>query len=138
MKQYLVTGMSCAACANRVEKAVSKVEGVVSCSVSLLTNSMGVEGTAPDNDIIKAVVDAGYGASVKENAVKSEAKANSESEEETLADKETPVLVRRLVASLEAIYPVKVPQWKAASLLFFFRSGIMWDKKLFFHIEVTH
>ena len=66
MKQYTVTGMSCAACSTRVEKAVSKVPGVTSCSVSLLTNSMGVEGNATDQEIIKAVVDAGYGASVKD------------------------------------------------------------------------
>ena len=63
MKQYTVTGMSCAACSTRVEKTVSKVPGVTSCSVSLLTNSMGVEGSATDQEIIKAVVDAGYGAS---------------------------------------------------------------------------
>ena len=66
MKQYTVTGMSCAACSARVEKAVSKVPGVTSCSVSLLTNSMGVEGNATDQEIIKAVVDAGYGASAKD------------------------------------------------------------------------
>ena len=65
MKQYNVTGMTCAACQARVEKAVSKVDGVTSCSVSLLTNSMGVEGTASDTAVIKAVVDAGYGASAK-------------------------------------------------------------------------
>ena len=64
MTQYNVTGMSCAACSARVEKAVSAVEGVSSCSVSLLTNSMGVEGTAKPSDIIKAVTDAGYGASL--------------------------------------------------------------------------
>ena len=65
MEQYIVTGMSCAACSSRVEKAVSKVPGVTSCSVSLLTNSMGVEGTASEQEIIKAVADAGYGASKK-------------------------------------------------------------------------
>ena len=65
MQQYTVTGMSCAACSARVEKAVSKVDGVTSCSVSLLTNSMGVEGSASDSAIIKAVEEAGYGASVK-------------------------------------------------------------------------
>ena len=67
MEQYNVTGMSCAACSARVEKAVSKVEGVTSCSVSLLTNSMGVEGNASSSDIIKAVTEAGYGASLKGN-----------------------------------------------------------------------
>ena len=65
MEQYIVTGMSCAACSTRVENAVSKVPGVTSCSVSLLTNSMGVEGTATEQEIIKAVKDAGYGASKK-------------------------------------------------------------------------
>ena len=65
MKQYIVTGMSCAACSARVEKAVSKVPGVTSCSVSLLTNSMGVEGTALEQDVIKAVEEAGYGAQLK-------------------------------------------------------------------------
>ena len=70
MKQYTVTGMSCAACSARVEKAVSKVPGVTSCSVSLLTNSMGVEGNATDQEIIKAVVDAGYGASANDGGVK--------------------------------------------------------------------
>lgn len=65
MKQFIVTGMTCAACQARVEKAVSKVPGVETCSVSLLTNSMGVEGSATDADIIRAVTDAGYGASVK-------------------------------------------------------------------------
>lgn len=96
MKQFTVTGMSCAACSARVEKAVSKVNGVTSCSVSLLTNSMGVEGTASDADIITAVKQAGYGASVK-----GVGKANSPSaEEDALADHETPVLKRRLIASL--------------------------------------
>ena len=68
MEKYQVTGMSCAACQNRVEKAVSKVPGVTSCSVSLLTNSMGVEGNAAPADIIRAVEEAGYGASVKGSA----------------------------------------------------------------------
>ena len=73
MKQYIVTGMTCAACSARVEKAVSKVEGVESCSVSLLTNSMGVEGSASEEAVIKAVVDAGYGASLKNSADKKKA-----------------------------------------------------------------
>lgn len=98
MKQFEVTGMSCAACSARVEKAVSGIEGVTSCSVSLLTNSMGVEGSASDEAIIKAVVDAGYGASVK-GAV-SQSKTSSAANEDMLADKETPVLKRRLFASL--------------------------------------
>ena len=98
MKHYIVTGMSCAACQARVEKAVSKVSGVESVSVSLLTNSMGVEGPASDEAVIKAVVDAGYGAKLKES---SEDRENSvfESEKEFLKDRETPVLKRRLVVS---------------------------------------
>ena len=94
MKQFLVEGMSCAACQTRVEKAVSKVSGVTSCSVSLLTNSMGVEGTASDNDIIKAVVDAGYSAKLK-GAEKNE-KSKSSFDEDALKDTETPKLVKRL------------------------------------------
>ena len=97
MKQYNVTGMSCAACSARVEKAVSAVEGVTSCSVSLLTNSMGVEGSADDAAIIKAVTDAGYGATVKGGA---SAVRSTDSEEDTLADRETPVLKKRLLVSL--------------------------------------
>ena len=96
MEQYTVTGMSCAACSSRVEKAVSKVPGVTSCSVSLLTNSMGVEGTAASADIIKAVQDAGYGASVKGAGKEGSVKAQSLDAEEALKDHETPVLKRRL------------------------------------------
>ena len=99
MEQYTVTGMSCAACSARVEKAVSKVPGVTACSVSLLTNSMGVEGTASQADIIKAVVDAGYGASVKGEDTAA-ASVSYQAEEEALADHETPVLKKRLLASL--------------------------------------
>ena len=99
MEQYTVTGMSCAACSARVEKAVSKVPGVTACSVSLLTNSMGVEGTASQADIIKAVVDAGYGASVKGEETEA-ASASYQAEEEALADHETPILKKRLLASL--------------------------------------
>ena len=92
--------MSCAACSARVEKAVSKVPGVTSCSVSLLTNSMGVEGTASEQEIIKAVVDAGYGASKKgEGAAKTQS-ASASAGEDMLKDRETPVLKRRLIASL--------------------------------------
>ena len=97
MEQYNVTGMSCAACSSRVEKAVSKVPGVISCSVSLLTNSMGVEGTATSGEIIKAVQDAGYGASLKGAAG---AQASASAAEEALEDHETPVLKRRLIASV--------------------------------------
>ena len=100
MEQYTVTGMSCAACSSRVEKAVSKVPGVTACSVSLLTNSMGVEGTAAAADIIKAVQDAGYGASVKGAGNEKNAKAQSLESEEALKDHETPVLKRRLIYSL--------------------------------------
>ena len=97
MEQYNVTGMSCAACSARVEKAVSKVPGVTSCSVSLLTNSMGVEGTASAQDIIAAVMDAGYGASVKGTEHGQEAAASAA---DSLRDTETPKLKRRLIASL--------------------------------------
>ena len=100
MKQYVVTGMSCAACSARVEKAVSKVEGVSSCSVSLLTNSMGVEGTAKPEDIIAAVEAAGYGASVKGESGQKGRGPEDKAGEELLADRETPVLKRRLAASL--------------------------------------
>ena len=106
MKQYTVTGMSCAACSARVEKAVSKVDGVTSCSVSLLTNSMGVEGSATDAQIVEAVEQAGYGASPKGTATESENdKANNSLEQlkaaqEALVDRETPKLRNRLIASL--------------------------------------
>ncbi|MCD7731675.1 MAG: heavy metal translocating P-type ATPase [Oscillospiraceae bacterium] len=96
MEQYNITGMSCAACSARVEKAVSKVKGVSSCSVSLLTNSMGVEGTASQAEIVAAVEKAGYGASVKGS---SSAKSVS-AEEEQLKDKETPIMKKRLIASI--------------------------------------
>jgi len=97
MVQYNVTGMSCAACSARVEKAVSAVEGVTSCSVSLLTNSMGVDGTADSAAVIAAVEAAGYGASVKGEA---SACASASMDEDALRDKETPILRRRLFASL--------------------------------------
>ncbi|MBR4143270.1 MAG: heavy metal translocating P-type ATPase, partial [Firmicutes bacterium] len=98
MEQYNVTGMSCAACSARVEKAVGKVPGVTSCSVSLLTNSMGVEGTAAPADVIKAVTDAGYGASLK-GAARGQ-KAGSAMDEDALKDTETPKLKKRLVRSV--------------------------------------
>lgn len=100
MEQYTVTGMSCAACSARVEKAVSKVSGVTSCSVSLLTNSMGVEGSASPQEIIAAVQNAGYGAMLKGNGAKEEVSARKAEEEEALRDHETPVLKRRLIASI--------------------------------------
>ncbi len=98
MEQYTVTGMSCAACSARVEKAVGKVAGVSACSVSLLTNSMGVEGTALEQDIIAAVEAAGYGASRKRN--EKQASGDKGREEAALADRETPLLKKRLWASL--------------------------------------
>ena len=98
MEQYNVTGMSCAACSARVEKAVKKVPGVTSCSVSLLTNSMGVEGTASPAAILSAVQEAGYGASPK-NASASKT-SDASTDRDALADRETPKLKRRLIASL--------------------------------------
>lgn len=98
MRQYTVTGMSCAACSSRVEKAVSKVPGVTSCSVSLLTNSMGVEGTASDEEIIAAVREAGYDAAPKGGETSRGAAEGAE--DEALKDLETPALKRRLIASL--------------------------------------
>ncbi len=98
MEQYNVTGMSCAACSARVEKAVSKVPGVTSCSVSLLTNSMGVEGTATAGEIIRAVEEAGYGASPK--GASTSASAKMQMEEEALKDTETPKLRKRLISSV--------------------------------------
>ena len=100
MIQYIVTGMSCAACSARVEKAVSKVPGVTSCSVSLLTNSMGVEGTATEQEIIKAVADAGYGASKQGEGAAKAQPAQDLAGEDMLKDRETPVLKRRLIASV--------------------------------------
>ena len=99
MRQFNVTGMSCAACSSRVEKAVSKLDGVTSCSVSLLTNSMGVEGNVSDDTIIAAVQNAGYGASVK-GAETAGASIQREAAEEALEDHDTPVLKKRLFASL--------------------------------------
>ena len=103
MEQYAVTGMTCAACQARVEKAVSKVAGVESCTVSLLTNSMGVEGNASAADVIKAVTDAGYGASLmggKEDRGKSSQLARLAEQEEALKDHETPKLRKRLIVSI--------------------------------------
>ena len=99
MEQYIVTGMSCAACSARVEKAVSGVEGVTSCSVSLLTNSMGVEGTASRAAVIQAVEEAGYGASPKGGQEQSK-EGGFDSLQDSLKDRETPVLRRRLLSSV--------------------------------------
>ena len=111
MEQYNVTGMSCAACSSRVEKAVSRVPGVTSCSVSLLTNSMGVEGTASASAIVKAVQEAGYGASPKAAAAETPS-----AELDALADHETPRLKKRLIASLVFL----------AVLMYFSMGHMMW------------
>ncbi len=104
MEQFNISGMSCAACSARVEKAVSKVEGVTSCSVSLLTNSMGVEGTAKDADIIEAVINAGYGASAKSDNKNSEAVTPNYDNE--IKDTQTPKIRNRLIASLCFLIPL--------------------------------
>ena len=114
MEQYNVTGMSCAACSTRVEKAVKNVPGVTSCSVSLLTNSMGVEGTASASAIIKAVQDAGYGASPKSNSAASAPDPSADLD--ALADHETPKLKKRLTASLIFL----------AVLMYFSMGHMMW------------
>ena len=123
MEQYIVTGMSCAACSSRVEKAVSKVEGVTSCSVSLLTNSMGVEGTASPEAIIQAVEAAGYGA-LKKGVPGAAAKAGGSggagaagNAEELLKDRETPVLKQRLIWSMGFL----------VVLMYFSMGHMMWN-----------
>lgn len=123
MTQYNVTGMSCAACSARVEKAVSSVDGVSSCSVNLLTNSMGVEGTATTKEIIEAVENAGYGASLKTKNKK--VKSNSDDE---LKDTQTPKLVKRLVASLLFLAP----------LMYISMGHMMWGWKLPNFMENNH
>ncbi len=132
MEQYNVTGMSCAACSARVEKAVSKVPGVTSCSVSLLTNSMGVEGTASPADIIAAVEGAGYGASEK-GAEHSAGKAGSAGmsiaeAEDSLKDRETPKMKRRLIASLCFLIP----------LMYFSMGHMMWNWPVPAFLEGNH
>ena len=104
MEQYNVTGMRCAACSARVEKAVSKVPGVTSCSVSLLTNSMGVEGTASSSAIIVAVTEAGYGASLK-GAEKAQGGSASDYDD-MLKDTETPKMKKRLIVSVCLLIPL--------------------------------
>lgn len=107
MEQYLVTGMSCAACSARVEKAVNAVPGVTSCSVSLLTNSMGVEGEASSAAVIKAVTNAGYGATLKTGGTGAvDTKSGKAGEDEFLKDTETPLLRKRLTASLCFLIPL--------------------------------
>ena len=129
MKQYTVTGMSCAACSTRVEKAVSKVPGVTSCSVSLLTNSMGVEGSATDQEIIKAVVDAGYGASAKDAGGEKKGGANSAAASEgALADHETPILKKRLLYSVGFLLV----------LMYFSMGHMMWNWPLPAFMDGNH
>ena len=128
MQQFIVTGMSCAACSARVEKAVSKVDGVTSCSVSLLTNSMGVEGTAADQAIIQAVEAAGYGASVKGEAAEHSGASSMAAEEEMLKDHDTPVLKRRLLASLGFLIV----------LMYFSMGHMMWGWPLPAFFENNH
>ena len=134
MEQYHVTGMSCAACSARVEKAVAKVPGVTSCSVSLLTNSMGVEGTALAADIIRAVEEAGYGASKKGDSagvgIRSEAGSLGDGTEmdELLKDRDTPALKRRLLASLGFLIV----------LMYFSMGHMMWGWPLPEFIEDNH
>ena len=119
MEKYNVTGMSCAACQARVEKAVSAVPGVESCSVSLLTNSMGVEGSADSAAIIKAIEDAGYGASLKDEAGTRDGQGRSSipNYEEELKDKETPVIKKRLIVSVVLLIP----------LLYVSMGHMLWD-----------
>ncbi len=117
MKQYNVTGMSCAACSARVEKAVSGVPGVTACSVSLLTNSMGVEGTASPDEIIRAVEAAGYGASEKGAAKKAPSGDPSWADAEALKDRETPKLIRRLLFSVPILLV----------LMYFSMGHMMWN-----------
>lgn len=127
MEQYEVTGMSCAACSARVEKAVSKVPGVAACSVSLLTNSMGVEGSASAEEIIAAVEAAGYGASRKSSGVSKgdSAVGNASAYEGMLEDKETPLLLKRMVFSVCLLLP----------LMYFSMGHMMWGWRVpsFFH-----
>ncbi len=128
MEQYNVTGMSCAACSTRVEKAVSKVPGVSSCSVSLLTNSMGVEGSASPDSIITAVEAAGYGASLKGASGAGNAGASHVAEEDALKDRETPILKKRLIASIGFL----------AVLMYFSMGHMMWGWPLPFWFEGNH
>ena len=106
MEQYTVTGMTCAACSARVEKAVSRVPGVTGCSVSLLTNSMGVEGDASPEQVIAAVEEAGYGASQKGAGKAASGRAGTADYEDMLKDRATPVLKKRLIASLCLLIPL--------------------------------
>ena len=129
MEQYIVTGMICAACQARVEKAVSRVEGVDSCSVSLLTNTMGVDGNASPEDIIRAVTDAGYGARLKaDDAVSSTAQSSFAADEAALEDRETPILKKRLIASIGFLLV----------LMYFSMGHMMWGWPLPAFFEGNH
>ncbi len=125
MEQFTVTGMSCAACSARVEKAVSQVAGVTSCSVSLLTNSMGVEGAASEQDIIKAVEQAGYGAAKKGAAKQGSTAGDAEG---MLKDRETPLLKKRLISSLGFL----------AVLMYFSMGAMMWGWPVPAFLEGNH
>ena len=125
MEQYNVTGMSCAACSARVEKAVNKVPGVTSCSVSLLTNSMGVEGTASASAIVSAVEEAGYGCSLKGASGQTESVSDAE---KALEDHETPLLRKRLIASVGFLLV----------LMYFSMGHMMWGWPLPAFFENNH
>ena len=124
MKQYNVTGMSCAACSTRIEKAVSKLDGVTSCSVSLLTNSMGVEGNVNPDEVIAAVESAGYGATLKG----SERKSNNSKKDDNLKDTETPALLKRLITSLVFL----------VVLMYFSMGHMMWNFPIPQFLENNH
>lgn len=128
MEQYTVTGMSCAACSTRVEKAVSNVPGVTSCSVSLLTNSMGVEGTASSQEIISAVEKAGYGASKKGTSGEGKTSSQMTDTDEMLKDRETPVLKQRLIYSVGFLIV----------LMYFSMGHMMWNWPLPPFLESNH
>ena len=129
MEQYIVTGMSCAACQARVEKAVSGVDGVDSCSVSLLTNTMGVEGKASPEDIIRAVTDAGYGARLKaDGSAQDAARGSFAADEAALEDRETPLLKKRLLASIGFLIV----------LMYFSMGHMMWGWPLPAFFEDNH
>ena len=121
MKQFDVTGMSCAACVARVEKAVNQVPGVSNCAVSLLTNSMGVEGTAEDSAIIRAVEQAGYGAAIK-------GAKTPQTQENALKDRETPKLKKRLMASVGFL----------ALLMYLSMGHMMWNWPLPAFLDGNH
>ena len=129
MEQYNVTGMSCAACSARVEKAVSAVPGVSSCSVSLLTNSMGVEGTASEADIIKAVENAGYSASRKGKGDSENKKNPSWADDEALKDRETPKLKKRLLCS--ALFLIVLMYFSMGHMMWHWPAPAVFDNPVF-------